>query len=198
MLRAREDRALEVWVGRGRKLAGWLTSSLNTPMNMLGVVVTIARLDDAGDLIEESRGFDLTAVRKNFDTDDLIWKELKTGNDVPLYAVRTHIDAGKTTQFAWRVLRLEQNDYDWLFDHPNFVPVDTVDDRDFRATEEGMTEYLREAFEEELTQTLQAGSAAAYRASSTNVASATSVESAGSAMTVETLRKAMNLLHSQI
>ncbi|MCK1543399.1 hypothetical protein IVB12_15895 [Bradyrhizobium sp. 179] len=138
MQRAREDRALEVWVGGGRELAGWLTSHKNIPMSVKDILVGGARVDEFGEVVEEFRGFDLTPVHYVVADVDLLryGKEWFDGL-VPAYALPTKMISAQT-QYVWRVLRLDQADYDWLFDHPDFEPVDTAKDRDHLASESAL------------------------------------------------------------
>lgn len=131
MKRAREDRALEVWIGGGRELAGWLTSLKNIPMSVKDILIAKVSHDENGDdWIDETRPFELTPVHRVIAAVDIArngedWLETQ----VPLYALPTKLISDQT-QYAWRVLRVTQEEYDWVFDHPAFVPVDTGPDRD--------------------------------------------------------------------
>jgi hypothetical protein len=189
MLRAREDRALEVWVGGGRELAGWLTTFKNVPMSMKDILASLDRPDGADNWIQEARGFPLTPVQRTFDSKDLLvrgrdWAQAQ----VPLYALPKAVENFDALQYTWRVLRLDQDDFDWLFDHPDFVPVDTDIDRDFRATEEGMIEYLRGDLEDAMNYAFIGGSATTY--SNATVTSSSSVAN-GSSMTLEKLQESI-------
>jgi hypothetical protein len=196
--RAREDKALEVWVGSGRELAGWLTDGMfkNVPMSLKDVLVTIDVPDGSDNWLQETRGFELTPVQQTFDRcdypDDKSWPL----NEVPLYAAKGRLSPGvkDEVRFAWRVLRLDQDDYDWLFDHPDFVPVDTEEDTDFRATEEGMTAYLRGDIEDVMNNAFLNGSVAAYGTGGLHTVNSASFGSANdSVMTLEKLTKSIRL-----
>jgi hypothetical protein len=191
--RYRDDKALEVWVGGGRELAGWLTDGMfrNVPMSMKDVLITRSLTDD----LEETRGFELTPVQQTLKRVDLERKPLSWFmQQVPAYAIPTVLKTSDETRYAWRVLRLDQNDYDWLFDHPYFEPVDTDEDADFRDTEEGMTAYLRGDIEDALAYSLLNGSAAAYAASGAHAVTSASIGSANdSVMTLEKLTKSIRL-----
>lgn len=186
MKRAREDKALEVWVGRGRKLAGWLTTFKNVSLTWDGLTLNIAAADEFGEMIDEHRAFELTTVKEDVATNDLIWGKVDVNKLAPLYATRQPQPGNKLTRYAWKVLRLDQKDFDWLFDHPDFVPVDTVADRDSQ-------NWARDWFEEHLNSAVPS-SAGTYSGLTTNVGSVPGAPSTSSAMTVETLEKATKRL----
>jgi hypothetical protein len=191
MKRAREDRSLEVWVGGGRQLAGWLTTFRNVPMAMSDILVTRASVNEE-DGIEETRGFSLTSVHQNFDARDLQNTPGMVDGIVPLYAQTTQILNRDAVRFVWKVLRLNQDSFDWLFDHPDFVPADTEKDRDYLASEEGAREYITEMLDQGLSASCHFGSVATYGKTDRSTSAATSSGSANDyCMTLEKLQKSI-------
>jgi hypothetical protein len=188
-MRARPDRALEVWVGGGRELAGWLTTYKNVPMSMKDILVSLDRPDGADNWIQEARGFPLTPVHRVIPAVDVArWGQEWLHEQIPSYAHGHKPLNADRIEYSWRVLRLDQDDFDWLFDHPDFVPVDTDIDRDFRATEEGMAQYLADEMHDDMMDALLYGSATAY--SNTAVTSSSSVAN-DSVMTLEKLQESI-------
>jgi hypothetical protein len=193
MLRARQDKALEVWVGGGRALAGWLTNYKNVPMTMRDILISLDRLVGPDDWLQEARGFKLTPAHQVLSSVDLVrygdaWRDER----IPAYATGHKPLNADRIEYSWRVLRLDQDEFDWLFDHPDFVPVDTVKDRDFLTTDEGIADYFSERMKDDLMDAMIFGSVSTYAAAATStLTSASSGSASDSTMTLETLQKSI-------
>jgi hypothetical protein len=202
MLRAREDKALEVWFGGGRKPVGWMTGQWhrNIPLKTATLLLGYARRDDVGDLIEETRGFDLTKTERVIEAVEVVrygaeWLD----KQIPSYAAGHKPLSADKIRYAWNVLRLtDADDYDWVFDHPDFEPADTVADRDARLDPDYLAQMfaddLRSHTEDALNYAVFGGSVPTYATGgfhANTVAQATSANS--SCMTLEKLEKTLEL-----
>lgn len=129
MRRAREDNALEVIVDM--KLVGWLTSFCNVAIDCKEITFERVQADATfGDVSEQRplRLFKWNRVISN-------WDVARAGSgwiasQVPGYATALPDVARDQTLYTWRVVKLTVDEYEWVFDHPDFEPANSKVDEE--------------------------------------------------------------------
>lgn len=132
----RNDCALEVRLIGQKGPAGWLTNICvggGFPRNNKHVVITIARIQD-GQVIDDQRSFKLEDQHQVIDRVALVNarnpQALLAKLGIPHYAEPFKEGNRDATRYTWKVLRLTEEQYEWLFDFEDFEPADTEEDRE--------------------------------------------------------------------
>ncbi len=125
----REKGALEVWL-KGEKpvLVGWLTDFAPFDHRLINIEIEVADWEiDSGATVDDvviNHHFLLTT--KAVDRDHALTLSEGTGprswygKNVPIGAVHRYFEHGNVDRYTWKVLQLDMDDYEFVFDLPTF------------------------------------------------------------------------------
>lgn len=195
MNRWRQDNALEVLVDN--RLVGWLTDTCNVPADQKTLTVIKCETTEGG-FFDEERCFHLTDFSRRIDARRLQQRR-DAGQDVLLdvagYALRHNDRSRDESIFTWRILRVTDEQYEWLFDLESFEPYDDgVPDMETRRQERFDAE-IGEVIDAQITILTNQ----AFTGSMTNATQAMSTLSSTaneSALSVEKFQDAMKLMQA--
>lgn len=198
MLRARGDMALEVIVN-GR-LVGWLTNYCNVPDDCREIVLKRVQVDATfGDIVEHRS---MRLFRWNFSANaqDLASRSPRwIQSHVPNYASPIWSARLDQSLYTWRVLKLTPDEYEWVFDLPDFEPADTKVDLDQvleMSPEERLGQMVAQRLGRDMANAITRGMTNAFTGGLANFTSATNAVAQSANESVLTLEKLDAMLKS--